>query len=895
MRIVNLRVEGLKNPLGIDRNPPRLSWQLQTARRGTRQTAYQVQAASTIEPLLQERPDLWDSGWQSVDNPTGVPYGGVPLRSRQRVYWRVRVRDERGRISAWSEPAWFEMGLLQPTDWQARWIAPSVAREPAIGVCRNPVHRPPAALCPCFRYEFELPAPVRRARAYATGLGYYELYLNGCRVGDAVLEPSFTRFERRVEYATYDITSMLHTGRNAVGALVGQGWWQGPPCLLVQLEIELIDGRWLVIGTDTDWRWHPGPILENSLYGGEVYDARRERRGWASPGFRMKRGEWRRSRRVRMPHTLQLSARMHEPIRVVETLTPVQVLQPKAGVRVYDFGQNFSGWCRLRVQGKRGTRIILRHAELLYPDGTVNQENLRSAKATDVYILRGGHAEQYEPRFTYHGFRYVQVEIEPPDEQPPETDPVILALEGRVVHTDFARRGTFACSNPLLNQIQQNAVWGYRTNFHSIPTDCPQRDERQGWLGDAHMTAAAGLFNFEAEQAYRKFLRDIADEQGRDGSIPDTVPFVFGSRPGDPMWSLAYPLILWTLYEHTGDVELLREHYGGVRHYLRSLEREAPDGILTRCYYGDWVAVEEGTPKPLVATAAYALTARLVAQMAHVLGDQREEAYARRVFKRVARAFHQAFFNSLLGQYDEGTQASNVLALAIGLTPPEHQLVVLQGLVDSIRERYGGHLATGFIGTRFLLDTLVQHGQGELAYTVATQRTYPSWGFMIENGATTIWELWRLATGPGMNSHNHPAFGFISSWFYETLVGLRPLQGWRRFVVQPHILGDLTWAEARVQTPLGLVYCRWERQPSCLNLILTIPPCAQATLYLPTLEFQQPTIVERDMVLWKEGRLCRSRPTIRGGEHNAHWVRFEIDSGRYEFQVLGQALQGFSG
>lgn len=886
-RIHRLRTEGLINPLGIDRNPPRLSWQWQTSRRGARQTAYHLQAASTLERLLANQPDLWDSGWQAGEDPTGVWYGGAPLQSRQRVYWRVRVQDERGRISAWSEPAWFEMGLLHPTDWQARWIAPSSAREPAVGVCRDPLHRPPATLCPRFRLEFELPAPVRSARAYATGLGYYELYLNGRRVGDAVLEPSFTRFERRVEYATYDITRLLREGRNAVGALVGQGWWQGPPCLLVQLEIELTDGRRLVIATDKNWYWSDSPIVENSLYGGEVYDARREQRGWALPNFRMKRGEWRRARRVRMPRTMQLSARMHEPIRVVETLTPVQVLQPKPGVRVYDFGQNFSGWCRLRVQGTRGARVILRHAELLYPDGTVNQENLRSAKATDVYILRGGRVEQYEPRFTYHGFRYVQVETEPPEGQTSDPAPTILALEGRVVHTAFARRGTFACSNPLLNQIQQNAVWGYRTNFHSIPTDCPQRDERQGWLGDAHMTAAMGLFNFEAEQAYRKFLRDIADEQGRDGSVPDTVPFVFGSRPGDPMWSVAYPLILWTLYEHTGDIALLREHYAGVRRYLRSLVREAPDGVLTRCYYGDWVAVEEGTPKPLVATAAYALTARLLAQIAHALGDAWEEAYAWRIFRRVARAFHQAFFNPSIGQYNEGTQASNTLALAMDLVPPEHRATVLQGLVDSIRERYGGHLATGFIGTRFLLDTLTRYGQGELAYTIATQRTYPSWGFMIENGATTIWELWRLATGPGMNSHNHPAFGCISSWFYETLVGLRPLRGWRQFVVQPHILGDLTWAEAQVQTPLGLVFCRWERQPSQLSLMLTVPPCARATLYLPTLEFQQPMVVERDMVLWKEGRLCRSRPTIRGGEWNVHWIRFEIESGAYAFQVLG--------
>lgn len=887
LRVVELRTEGFPSPLGIDASAPRFRWQIRAKARGVRQARYHLQCASTPERLANPdgHPDLWDSGWIDSEQPLAY-YGGVPLQSRQQVYWRVRVQDAGGGTSPWSKIARFEMGLLTPTDWQAQWIAPSVDKTKPEGVCKDLVNRSPATLCPYLRKVFHLAAPVASARLYVTGLGYYQVYLNERKVGDAYLEPSYTPYHKRIEYRTYDVGRLLKEGVNCIGAWLGQSWWMGPLCLLAQLEITLTNGERVMVLTDRDWRWAPSPLIEQSIYGGETYDARRAIPYWSSPRLRPRRGVWRPVRIVRMPRSIRLSASPIEPIEVVQLLVPKQVSTPKPGIRVYDFGQNLSGWCRLIVNGARGTQVRLRHAELLYPDGTVNQENLRNAKATDTYILKGGGGEFYEPCFTYHGFRYVQVETDPPDAL---TTGQIEHLEilAAVAHTAFEPRGHFECSNPLFNQIHHNACWGYRTNFHSIPTDCPQRDERQGWMGDAHMTCAMGLYNFDTEQAYRKFLRDIADEQGADGSIPDTVPFVWGTRPGDPMWSLAYPMIVWTLYQHTGDIGILREHYRGIRKYLRSLEREAPDGILTRNNYGDWVAVEEGTPKPLVSTCAFALTALLTRQIALALGDTRTAQHAQRLHQRIAEAFHRAFYNPEIGGYDGGTQASNVLALAGNLVPGELVPTVVESLVRTIRDKHHNHLATGFVGTRFLLEMLTAYGHGETAYQIANQTDYPSWGYMLANGATTIWELWRLETGPGMNSHNHPAFGFISGWFYDTLVGLRPQAGWTRFEVVPHPLGNLRWAEAHLQTALGEVYCGWERVSNRFTLGLMVPPCASATLILPSLGFTKPLLLEGERLLWRNGKVMFQPkgvfsvdPLPDGG------FRIPLGSGNYTFHLV---------
>ncbi|MCS6859527.1 MAG: glycoside hydrolase family 78 protein [Abditibacteriales bacterium] len=1029
MKVEGLRTEYLENPVGIDTVPPRFSWRLVSATRGARQTAYQVQVASS-EKLLN-RPDVWDSGKVASSQSLHVPCGGKALRSQTRYFWRVRVWDENGKPSAFSPTAFFEMGLLQPSEWTGKWITSVSAAQtdnlagvnwiwfpegnPRADAPRGtrffrkafdiPANKPvktavltasadnvfraflnghevsagedfktpravmvheqltpgknvlaisarnnegPAALAvrlkityadgsvatvttdatwktfnaqranwqskdfndadwkdalvlaqvgeapwgaltegvaagpaPMMRRSFRLNRKVTRARAYVTGLGYYELYLNGQKVGDRVLDPPYTNFGKRVYYSTYDVTNLLKQGENCVGAILGQGWWRQSPRLLLQLNITLADGSQTSVVSDEHWRWAPSPIVENSLYDGETYDATREQRGWNVAGF--DDSAWQPVSVVEM-RGVALSAQMIQPIRVVETLTPQKITEPKPGVYVFDFGQNFSGWCQLKVTGQRGTKVTLKHAEVLFPDGTVNQQNLRSAKATDTYILRGdaltptssplqGREEVYEPRFTYHGFRYVQVEGFPGVPTPD-------SLRGRVVHTAFERRGTFACSNDLLNQIHRNALWGFRTNFHSIPTDCCQRDERQGWMGDAHMTADTGLYHFDVPPAYAKFLRDIQDAQGEDGRIPDTVPHVWGSNPGDPMWAAAYHFILWDVYRHTGDRQLLAQHYDGLKRYVEMLRREARDtSIITRNNYGDWVGIEP-TPPPLISTGSFYLVSRIVADIAEILGKQEDAKEYRALCDKIAAAFNAQFYDARNEQYGNGSQFSHAFPLYLGIVPPEKRETVIAKLIHSITEKHKMHLSTGFIGTKYLLDTLTHIGRVDIAYAIAAQDTYPSWGYMVKMGATTIWELWKYETGPGMNSHNHPAFGLVSGWFVSTLAGIKPdphKPGWERVIIQPHVTGDLKWAEASVDTLRGTVAVRWAlmlqgTEAYGVRLHVTVPANATATVYVPKVGRQPYVVKEGQTVLWRGGKMTARVPGVRSAQDAGNWI-----------------------
>ena len=736
---------------------------------------------------------------------------------------------------------------------------------------------PPLRVAPLFRHEFDIAEPVRRARAYVVGLGYCELRLNGKRVGDRVLDPSYTNFGKRVLYSTYDVTDMLKQGKNAVGAILGKGWFGQAPVLRVQLNIDFLDGTHASIATNTDWKRGQSPITENSLYHGEIYDARLEQPGWDMPGF--DDAKWVQADVTSSP-TEALSAQMIQPIRVVETIKPKNLSNPKEGVWVYDFGQNFSGWCRLKVSGPVGTEVSLRHAESLYPDGTVNQENLRSAKATDKYILKGKGAEEYEPRFTYHGFRYAQVEGFP-------GRPDLRTLEGHVVHTDFAPRGSFECSNPLINQIQHNAFWGFKTNFHSIPTDCPQRDERQGWMGDAQVTADMGFYDFDMPAAYNKFLQDMQDNQREDGAIPDTVPHVWGSQPGDPMWAIAYPSIAWDMYRHTGDKQLLAKHYDGLKAYTDMLAREAKDYILTRNNYGDWVGVVE-TPKDLISTGAFYRTSWITARIAEALGKTEDAAKYTDLCADIADAFNAKFFHPDTNNYGNGSQCSNSLPLYLGIVPADVKKAVVDNLVNDIMIVHKGHLSTGFVGTRYLPDVLCNEGHADVAYTIVTQKDYPGWGYMIENGATTIWELWTLATGNAMNSHNHPAFGAISGWFYSMLAGIVPGDkhaGFEEFDIKPFAPGDLKEAKASVDTIRGLAASHWKRDGKGIVLNVTIPANSKASVWVPKVGLSNFKIEEGSKVVWRDGKFVAGVPGIEGALDAGDWVKFEVGSGEYKFKL----------
>lgn len=823
----DLRCEYTSNPLGIDAARPRLSWILTDDRRNQQQQAYQVLAASTPEHLDGNIADLWDSGIVQ-SSAALIEYDGPALSSGQRVWWKVRAWDGDGQSGPFSEPAWFEMGLLHLDDWRADWIG-------------YPGAWPGKALY--FRRDFPVEKPILRARVYMVGLGWSELSVNGQKVNDRVLDPPQTNYSKRVLYSTDAVEDFLRPGKNTIAVVCGNGWY-GTIRLLLQLNITFTDGSQETIVTQTydpePWLVSTGPIQENSIYDGEVYDARLENAGWDTPDQAPQNNLM--AACADGPSGKRLAAAL-EPIRVVDTLLPQAVTQPQPSVYVIDLGQNIAGWVRLRVRGERGTRVSLRFAEMLYPDGTINQENLRNARAEDVYILKGVGDETWEPRFTYHGFRYIQVSGYPGEF-------THESVVGRVVRSAVESSGQFECSSTLLNRIQQMVHWTEAGNLHSLPTDCPQRDERMGWLNDMAARAEEAVYNFDLARLLSKWVADIHDEQDpATGAITDTAPFRWGRRPADPV-SVCYLLIPWLLYTHYGDTHTMAAHYGGMKAWVDYLTTRSTEHIVEYSYYGDWAppiafgvqgsqgssAVSNDTPGPLVSTACYAYSAVLLARMAAVLGSKAEAQHYSGLAARITERFNACFYRESSGGYGSNNQSSNAIAAYMGLAPAEHQARLAANLAENVIHLYNGHLTTGNICTKYLLESLTALGQADVAYRIAMQETYPSWGYMLANGATTLWERWEKATGRGMNSHNHPMLGSISAWFYRTVAGIQADSegpGFTRFDIRPAITRDLSFAHASLKTMRGVIQSTWRIEDDSLRMHVRVPVGSRARVFLP--------------------------------------------------------------
>ncbi len=895
---VDLRCEYARTPLGIDACPPRLSWQLRATIRGQRQSAYQLRAATSPDLLARDAPDLLDTG-KVASSAQMVAYAGPELQSRERVWWQVRAWDHADEPGPYSEITWFETGLLNPEDWHAEWIGFSAGWNGRALYFRTPLH---------------LDKPVRTARAYVSGLGYYELRLNGRKVGDHVLDPGTTSYDKRVLYVTYDIAPYLRAGaglggENVLAAIVGHGWY-GAPKLLLQVEITFEDGSiFEVLGQTGPWQVGLGPIVGNSIYGGELYDARLEIPGWdmpatadgdrpvsgqnaASEGSEADTAQWVRPNVVDGPGGT-LVAQALEPIRVVQTLAPVTVSTPRPDVFVCDLGQNIAGWARLRCQGSRGSRVTLRFAESLYPDGTVNQENLRSAAATDVYILKGDGVEIWEPRFTYHGFRYVQVEGYP-------GALTQEAVEGRLVRSDTHPAAEFTCSNELLNRIHRMVWWTEATNQHSIPTDCPQRDERMGWLNDLGARTEEAIINFDLSRFFPKWVADIHDAQDpHTGAITDTAPYRWGTRPADPV-SVSYLLIAWMVYVHYGDTRSMYEHYEGFKAWVEYLASRAQDHIVTYSYYGDWAppveesvggsqgtsAVSLNTPGALVSTGYYYYAARLLSQMAEVL-DKRADAlhYAERA-RKIAAAYHEHFYDPATGGYGSNNQACNALSAYLGLVPEHLQDRVIENLVHDVLVLHDGHLTTGNLCTKYLLEVLTHNHHADVAYRVVTQETYPSWGYMLANGATTVWERWEHATGGGMNSHNHPMYASVGAWLCRALGGIMADPkgpGFARFDIRPHPAGDLTHARCSLETVRGRIESAWMLEGERLTLQVTVPVGSNARICVPVpSKGDRFRITEAQVPVWQDGPMD-SVPGLESVHAEPHCIAFAVGSGSYTF------------
>ncbi|HZT29805.1 MAG TPA: family 78 glycoside hydrolase catalytic domain [Bryobacteraceae bacterium] len=836
----NLRCEYLRNPMGVDVRQPRLSWVLEHQARAQAQTAYQVLVSSKPDASAG---DEWDSGKTASPQSTQVVYAGKSLQSGRTYYWKVRYWDKDGKPSPFSPVARFDTGLFDRAGWHGRWIGGA--------------HQ--------LRTEFTLAARPLRARVYLCGLGYSELWINGRRVGRRVLDPAWTTYEKRVLYSTYDVTDLLQPGANALGVMLGEGWFQSR-ALLLQLNVELEGGRKTEVVSDGSWKGAAGPIVSDSVYDGEVYDARRETPGWTRPGFDA--GEWQPAAVVQAPAGV-LSAEMMPPIRKVDTLVPLRLTSPRPGVYVYDMGQNFSGWVELRVRGPRGARVRLRHAELLYDNGMLNVENLRKAKATDEYILKGGEEEVWEPRFTYHGFRYVELTGFP-------GAPKLDTIRGKVVHSDVRPAGGFIASSQILNQIQRLILWGITSNLESVPTDCNQRDERMGWMADAHLYAESAMWNFDMPAFYTNFLRDIRDIQRPDGTVTDTVPHRYGRRPADPAWGAAYPLIAWYMYEHYGDRRILAEHFDGIKAWTDYERTRARDGILSYSYYGDWVPIEK-TPGDLVSTFYYYWDAALTARIAEILGKSAEASTYRQLADEIQAAFNRRFLNPQTGLYGTGTQTAQILPLFLNLVPQDQRGRVLSALRDNLVYTHNTHLTTGILGTKYLMPLLTRSGHADLAYELATQTTYPSWGYMVEHGATTLWELWQNKTGPSMNSHNHPMFGSVGAWFYTALAGINPdpeKPGFEHVVIAPQVVRDLEWASGTEETIRGTVSCSWRRGDHSLRIEVTIPVGSTAEVHIPKLGMS-------------DVRLTESGNPVSGAKETEQDLVVPVGSGSYTFELTG--------
>lgn len=845
--ISHLTCEYQINPLGIDVRQPRLSWQMQSDRRGARQTAFRILVASSERNLESNSELLWDSGKIESDQSIHVSYAGPALASGQRVYWKVRVWDETGQEIE-SPSAWWEMGLLERKDWEAQWIGTSFFGGPQT-----------SSPAPYLRKEFMVRKEVVSARLYATAIGLYECYINGSRVGDALLTPGWTDYCKHIQYQTYDVTDLLRSGTNAIGAILGDGWgvghiaWVGRqryadrPLLMVQLFLDYSDGSKEIIGSDNTWKATSGPILESDLLMGESYDARRELAGWSKPGYR---DEFWCSVEIFADPGADLVATNGPTVKRQEQLRPLKIHEIPDFVNprwIFDMGQNMVGWVRLRVRGEKGRTITIRYAEELNPDGTLYTINLRTARNTDHYTLKGGEDEIWEPRFTFHGFRYVELLgfLGIPTEE---------TVTGIVVHSEMDSTGTFECSDPLINQLQRNIVWGQKGNFVDVPTDCPQRDERLGWTGDAQVFIRTAAFNRNVATFFTRWTRDLEDAQYPDGAYPAVAPNpgAWSIGDGGPAWADAGVICPWTIFQCYGDTRLLEERYQSMQRFIDFLSQTSRDGL--RCYadykgwrgFGDWLALdgsdgrEGGTSKELIGTAFFAYSTKLITTIARILRKEEDALRYDTLLKDVRDAFNKRFVHED-GTIEGGTQTSYVLALQFDLLPEELRHRAAAKLVRNIQER-DNHLSTGFVGTPYINWVLSQMGHLDTAYAMLKQTTWPSWLYSVTQGATTIWERWDGWThdkgfqDPSMNSFNHYAYGAIGDWMYAVIGGIDvdPEQpGYKHIILHPQPGGGLTYATAELQSMYGLIRSAWMQENDRFDWQINIPANTTATAYVP--------------------------------------------------------------
>jgi alpha-L-rhamnosidase len=864
------------NPLGIDVQHPRLSWKIFSDEQNVMQTAYEIRVADSPSNLNKKNKQIWSSGKVDSDQSVNVEYQGPEIEPMQRVYWQVRIWDNQNKATKWSEPAFWEMGITKPELWTASWIT-----------MENEKEKEGSKPSQFFRKEFSTSKKIESARVYVSALGLYELYLNGEKVGDELFTPGWTSYNKRIQYQTYDVTQMLQK-ENTLGAILGDGWYRGnigfrnqrnyygdKLALIAQLQVNYTDGTSEIIGTDESWKATTGPIIFSDIYNGETYDARLEMPGWETTSF--DDTNWGAAAKLNHPKNI-LIAPQGVPVKAVEEISPIEIITTPNGETVFDMGQNMVGWVRLKVQGNRGDAVTLKFAEVLDKDGNFYIENLRAAKATDVYILKGNGEEIYEPRFTFHGFRFVKIEGYP-------GTPGLDDITGVVIYSDMEPTGTFVCSDSLINQLQHNIQWGQKGNFLDVPTDCPQRDERLGWTGDAQVFAPTAAFNFNVAPFYTKWMKDVAADQGPDGKVNHVVPDVLNGAGGSTAWADAAIIVPWQTYLAYGDKRILEEQYSSMKAWVEYMKNRAGEDYLWigDTHYGDWLAFATTrsdypgatTEKDLIATAYFSYSSGLLAKIAEILGKSGDAEKYSELSGKVKNAFINEFVTPG-GRLVSHTQTAYALALAFNLLPENlvpKAAEYLAGDVDKFK-----HLTTGFVGTPLLCKTLSNHGYEDLAFMLLNRKDYPSWLYPVTQGATTIWERWDgqkpdgTFQSAGMNSFNHYAYGAIGEWLYNYVAGIQidpENPGYKHFFLAPHPGGGLTHAKAVYKSMYGEIKSDWKTEGNQMVYDVTIPANTTATVTLPSAS--------------PEKVLLNDSPLKNDAQQNDEGVTLKLGSGEYRF------------
>jgi alpha-L-rhamnosidase len=893
--IAHLKTDYQTTPLGFDNPIPEFSWILKSSERGFIQSAYEISIGDNLQN--PDTGNCWQSGKISGSQTFGIRYSGKPLQSFTRYFWKVRVWNQNGEVSEWSEPSWFETSMMNPADWKAKWISD---QRPLPEKDEDFYKETPN---PLLRKEIVLKKEIKSARLYIAGLGYSIAYLNGQRVGDHMLDMPWTQFGKQVMYNTFDVTPLLRKGKNAIGVMLGNGWYNpmpiqlfqtwnlrdyltvGKPCLKAQLRITYVNGSTETIGSDESWKSGDGPILKNSVYLGELYDARLEQKGWNEPDF--DDSQWRKAKPEVGPIGL-LIARYMPPVRVTRILKPVKMTEPKSGVYLFDLGQNFAGVPRLKVNGPAGTTVTLRSGEDIHANGTLNyltvitgqlkaMWNLKGGPGcpddpmmVNTYILKGEGDEVFTPEFTFSSFRYVEVTGFP-------GKPDLNTIEGLRMNTDLQETGSFECSNTMFNQIQEMTKWTFLSNVFSVQSDCPAR-EKLGYGADIVTTAEAFSYNFDMGNFYRKVVQDFVNDVRPNGGMPEIAPNIgindqgMGGDTGSPGWQLAFPFGMKVLYDYYGDLSTTAKNYDMLKKQVDFMHSVTPDNIVQNCI-GDHESIDK-KPIALSATAFYYHHVIILAEFAQLLSKKEDATKYQQLADDIKSSFVKTFLKPGTGVFDSGTQAAQLISLYYDLVPESEQAAAFDHLLSEIYNKHKGHLSTGIFATKFMFDFFRQQNRNDVSYSVANQRSFPGWGNMIANGATTLYETW--AYPDTVCSQNHPMFGSISEWFYKSLLGINSkAPGFTKFEIKPQPAGDQIWAKGYYDAITGRIVSDWKIEGVRFYLKVSIPANTTAIVYVPSLSGKP--VMESDQPANKSSGL-------KFIEYRDGYAAFEAASGSYSFE-----------